>query len=62
MKYKSEILDGCRKGVRHQIFTIPISELDLCPIKVLVGQAGGLRTGKTFSGIPCRRDFAANLD
>jgi hypothetical protein len=36
--------------------------LDVCPIKYLVGKAGGLRAGKTFSVVLCRRDFAANLD
>jgi hypothetical protein len=34
------------------------SGIDLCPIKYLVGQAGGMRGGKTFSGVPCRRDNA----
>jgi hypothetical protein len=35
--------------------------VDLCRIKYLFGQAGGMRGGKTFSGVLCRRDFAANL-
>jgi hypothetical protein len=35
---------------------------DLCPIKYLVVKAGDMRGGKTFSGVLCRRDFAANLD
>jgi hypothetical protein len=32
--------------------------VDLCPIRVLVGQAGGMRGGKTFSGVLRRRDTA----
>jgi hypothetical protein len=35
---------------------------DVCPIKYLVGQAGGLRGRKTFLGFSAGRDFAANLD
>jgi hypothetical protein len=39
-----------------------MSEIDLCPIKYLVVQAGGMRGGKTFLGFSAGRDFAANLD
>jgi hypothetical protein len=40
----------------------PIAFYNVCPIKYLVVKAGGLRAGKTFSVVLCRRDFAANLD
>jgi hypothetical protein len=43
-------------------FPIPMSEIDLCPFKYLVVQAGGLRGRKTFLGFSAVRDFAANLD
>jgi hypothetical protein len=40
----------------RRLFQVFMSEQDLCPIKFLVGQAGGMRGGKTFSGVPRRRD------
>jgi hypothetical protein len=46
-----------RKGGIFSIYAL----VDLCRIKYLVVQAGGMRGGKTFSGVLCRRDFAANL-